>query len=181
MALTEKQERFCDKYLECLNASEAYRLANPHSLKWKDSTVHKRSSEWMALGEVSGRIKEMQNELKVKSDITKERIMDELKIILDATISDYVAIETKTYIQNEGTEDEGTCTVQQVVFKDFSELTDKQLRAIESVKQGKSGIELKLHGRLWTIERICKMLGYEASSVTKIELIEQPLFGDDEN
>ena len=47
-------------------------------------------------------------------------------------------------------------------FKDFNELTESQVKAIESVKQGKNGIELKLHGKSWSIERICKMLGYDA-------------------
>ena len=49
-----------------------------------------------------------------------------------------------------------------VEFKPFSELTRKQLKAIESVKQGKNGIELKLHSKTWSIERICKMLGFDA-------------------
>ena len=33
---------------------------------------------------------------------------------------------------------------------------------VESVKQTKDGIEIKLNGRAWSIQRICKMLGFDA-------------------
>ena len=52
--LTIKQEKFCNKYLECGNASEAYRFAYECS-KMSDETVWKRSSELLQNGEVTGR------------------------------------------------------------------------------------------------------------------------------
>jgi len=47
-------------------------------------------------------------------------------------------------------------------------LTERQIKAIESIKKGKGGIELKLHGKSWTIDRICKMLGFDAPTKTAL-------------
>ena len=39
-----------------------------------------------------------------------------------------------------------------VRFKPFDQLTENQLKAIESVKMGRNGIELRLHSKSWSIE-----------------------------
>lgn len=149
--LTLKQENFCNKYIECSNASEAYRFAYSYK-NMKDETINRTAFELLNNHKVSARIKELQGELKQKSDITKEMVLDKLASILDAKITDYLSFENGI-----------------IKFKNFSELTQRQVEAVESIKQGKNGIELKLHGKSWTIERICKMLGYDAP--VKSELI----------
>lgn len=165
--LTIKQEKFCNKYLECGNASEAYRFAYDCS-NMGEGIVWRRASELLNNGVVAVRIKALQDELSEKNLITKERILTELVAILDSRISDYVNLVT-TEVEVPMSEKEVDAgmppqyiTVQKLVFKDFSELTDKQIKAIESIKQGRNGIELKLHGKSWTIERINAMLGYNA-------------------
>lgn len=142
--LTPKQESFCNIYLETGNASEAYRRSYCCD-KFKEKSIWEKASQLLSDVKVRSRIRELQEILKEKSDLSKERILSELECILDAKITDYVELKN------------GILT-----FKDFSKLTEKQIRAIESVKEGRSGIELKLHGKSWTIERICKMLGYDA-------------------
>lgn len=152
MKLTVKQEKFCNKYIECGNASEAYRFAY-ECKKMKDETLWVKASELLANGKVKVRIDVLKAELKAKSDITKERILEEMSAILEAKITDYLEFD-------------GTS----IKFKDFRNLTERQVRAIESVKQGKNGIELKLHGKNWSIDRICKMLGFEAPVVMEQRL-----------
>ncbi len=144
MKITIKQDNFCNKYIETGNASEAYRFAFSCA-KMKDKTVWEMASRLLNKVKVSARIKELQDELKQKSDLSKDRILDELTAILDSKITDYVEFDG-VYIK----------------FKSFDTLTEKQIKAIESIKEGKNGIELKLHGKNWTIDRICKMLGYDA-------------------
>lgn len=144
--LTVKQEKFVLKYLECGNASEAYRHAYDCS-KMSDETVWKRSSELLQNGEVTGRVGELQQIVREKSEITKEWILNELKCIVDAKITDYLDFDGNT-----------------LRFKDFKKLTEGQIKAVESIKDGKNGIELKLHGKAWTIERICRMLGFDSPS-----------------
>lgn len=140
--LTIKQENFCNKYVECGNASEAYRFAFSCK-KATNRTITVKASHLLSRDNIGTRVKELQEELKAKSDITKERVIAELGAILNSKITDYLSFDGKT-----------------VTFKPFSELTEIQIKVIESIKEGKTGIELKLHGKSWTIERICKMLGF---------------------
>jgi len=144
LRLTPKQEKFCNKYLECGNASEAYRFAYDCS-KMKDSTINRKAVELLANGKITASVSGMQAEQKAKSDITKEYILKKLQAIADSKITDYVYFD--------GSE---------IKFYDFSLLSEKQIEAIESIKHGRYGIEIRLHGKSWTIERICKMLGFDA-------------------
>lgn len=144
MKLTIKQENFCNKYIETGNASEAYRFAY-NCEKMSPESVNVNSSKLLKSAKVALRVEEKQKELQTKSDISKERVLEELKAIMESDIRDYL-----------------TFTGRSIKFKNFKTLTDKQAKAIESIKRGKSGIELKLHGKSWTIERICKMLGFDA-------------------
>lgn len=175
--LTIKQERFCNKYLECGNASEAYRFAYDCS-RMGEGVVWRRASELLNSGDVAVRIKELQDELEQKNFITKKRILEELDAIMGAKITDYVILTT-TEVEvprADGVSDVDApqyITVQRLEFKDFDLLTEKQVRAIESVKQGRNGIELKLHGKSWSIERICKMLGYDAPEKADVRVMDE--------
>ena len=151
MALTVRQEKFVNRYLECGNASEAYRYAYDCS-KMKDKTVWEKASTMLSKDKVKARVDQLQAELQKVSDITKERILTELEAILDARITDYLEFDGRV-----------------IRFKDFKTLTDKQVKAIESIKEGKNGIELKLHGKSWSIERICKMLGFDAPEKREVK------------
>lgn len=162
--LTVKQEAFCNYYIETGNASEAYRRAFCCQ-KMQEKTIWERASVLLAKDKVRTRVKELQEELKGKSDLSKERILHELKCIVNAKISDYVELKNGV-----------------LKFKDFDELTEEQIKAIESVKEGRAGIELKLHGKAWTIERICKMLGYDAPEKTETSIsFAKPLSREDRN
>lgn len=87
--LTIKQEKFCNKYLECGNASEAYRFAYECS-KMSDETVWKRSSELLQNGEVTGRVKQLQAQLAEKELITKEELIRLNVSIINADVLDFV-------------------------------------------------------------------------------------------
>lgn len=160
--LTQKQEAFCNYYIETGNASEAYRKAFCCK-KMKPATINRKAFETLNHGKITARIQELQDEIKNKFDLSKERILNELKCIVNAKISDYVELKNGV-----------------LKFKDFDELTEEQIKAIESVKEGRAGIELKLHGKAWTIERICKMLGYDAPEKTETSIsFARPLSRED--
>lgn len=142
--LTIKQENFCQAYIETGNASEAYRKAYSYK-KMKDSVINIKACELLKNGKVSVRVRELQSELKKSSDIKKTALLEELSCIAFSDIRDYVTFDGTT-----------------LKFKSFDDLTGKQARAIESIKKSKTGIELKLHGKSWSIERVCKMLGFDA-------------------
>jgi len=150
MELTIKQSNFCNFYVESGNASEAYRRAYSCE-KMKDESVNNKAYELLKNVEITGRVNELKESLQSKSDITKERILTELSAIVFADIRDYVEFDGTT-----------------VKFKAFDLLTNEQSKAIESIKQTKDGVELKLHGKNWSIEKVCKLLGFDAPTKSEV-------------
>ena len=136
--LTIKQEKFCNKYLECGNASEAYRFAYDCS-KMSDDSVWCNASQLLSDTKVTQRVKELQTELQKASDISKERVLEELGARLEARITDYVNLVTERVPLPQSKRDKKAgvpveyTEVQKLVFKDFDQLTDRQVRAIESI------------------------------------------------
>lgn len=58
----ERIEAFCRAHLTEPNASEAFRLAFPHSCRWKAKTVHEHASRLLANGKVQTRLRELRDE-----------------------------------------------------------------------------------------------------------------------
>lgn len=149
--LTYKQEMFCQAYIaNGGNASEAYRQAYPVSLKWSDTTVAVKACELMKNEFVGHRIAELQKELREKADVKKSEVLEMAVASMRHDIRDFVTIKDG-----------------KVVFKDSDEWTPEMAKLVEGVKVTKNGIELELLGKKWSIERICKMLGFD--SPEKIE------------
>lgn len=154
LKLTVKEELFAQNYIKTGNASEAYRRSY-NAKNMTPKTIIERASVLLKKNNITTRVKELQEKLEHKHDISKERILNELECILNADIKDYV------YFNGE-----------ELKFKSFDDLTEAQTKAIESIKMGRNGLELKLHGKNWTVERICKMLGYDAPIKTENKIID---------
>lgn len=163
--LTQKQEEFCNYYIETGNASEAYRRAFCCE-KMKSSTVNRKAVELLSHGKITARLKVLQEEQKNKSDITKEKILNELSNIAFSSIAEM----HNTWIER----------------KEFDNLTPKQKSAIKSISTkilkkniGTSDapeivdveyVKIELHDKLKAIERICKMLGYDAPDKEEVNV-----------
>lgn len=76
--LTPKQEKFAQKYVELGNATEAYRIAynKPDS---PVSFVTPRASRLLAGGKVLARVKELQERIVEKHQVTVDFVMEGLK------------------------------------------------------------------------------------------------------
>lgn len=82
--LTDKQERFSQLVVKYGNQSKAYREAYDVSEGTKDETVHKRASELMSYGYVSGRVEILREEGRQEHKIDRDSIaLGLLKIIND--------------------------------------------------------------------------------------------------
>lgn len=149
--MTPKQEKFCQKYLELGNASEAYRQVYS-CRRMKEKQVWEEASKLLKNPKVTQRIKGLQEEMRKRSDVTKEEVLRMLRGIMYADIRQFLTIK------------EGS-----VQWKDSTEWTDEMAMQVESVKQGKDGLELRLNSRTWSIQRICKMLGFDAPQEIKID------------
>lgn len=155
--LSIKQEKFCNYYLECGNASEAYRRAYSCS-NMKDESINRKAIELLNNGKIAARVKELQEEQKNKSDITKEKILEELSSIAFSSIAamhnswtERSEFENLTSRQKSAIKSIST----KILKKNIGTNDDPEIVDVEYVK-------IELHDKLKAIERICKMFGWDA-------------------
>ncbi len=87
MALTLKQEAFCQAYIENKgNASEAYRTAYATG-KMKATSINSKAYELLNNGEITVRIAELQQEHRDKHDVTVASLLEELEEARKAALS----------------------------------------------------------------------------------------------
>lgn len=72
MSLTAKQEAFCQAMADGMTQSDAYREAFNVGASTKPETIHKRASELMQNGEVTGRVSQLRQVLESKAIWTRE-------------------------------------------------------------------------------------------------------------
>lgn len=137
MALTNKQKNFIEEYLIDFNATQAAIRAG-YSSKTANRIATENLSKPVIQKEIERRIQERQQ----RTEITQDRIVEELAALSFSKITDYLEIENG-----------------EVIFKDTSELTEDQKRAILSVKQTQYGIEIKLNNKTKPLELLGRHLG----------------------
>ena len=155
--LSIKQENFCNYYLECGNASEAYRRAYSCS-NMKDESINRKAVELLSNGKITARVRELQEEQKNKSDITKEKILDELSSIAFSSIADMHNSWIKRAEFDKLTSKQKSaikCISTKILKKNIGTSDDPEIVDVEYVK-------IELHDKLKAIERISKMLGWDA-------------------
>lgn len=171
-SLTIKQEAFSHAYIRSGVAATAYKEAGYSWKGKKDKLIHEAACRILKNSKVAARVKELQAKVAViaeeKFNITAESMLRHLDILRNARIDEYVTfvyekVEDRKLIAGEFPEDyEPTYHEEpRVIFKPFDELTKEQLMCIESIKVNRYGeVELKLHGKEWTIEKINKHIGF---------------------
>lgn len=153
-SLTIKQEKFCNKYLECGNASEAYRYAYDCS-KMSDNSVWCNASQLLADTKVVQRLEYLKSHLAEASGITALQIIREHQKI---------AFSDATRIRNGW-----------MSLKKFESLTDDEKACIRSVetKQTKrttpmgdevidEQVKITCYDKQKALDSIVSMLGYNA-------------------
>lgn len=160
--LTIKQEKFCQAYIKTGDKTAAYREAYSCS-NMKPEVIHVKANVLAKMDKVAVRIKELQGKVakiaEEKFKITSEEMLRHLNILRNSRIDEYVEYKKG-----------------RLIFKDFDKLTPEQLMCIESIKQNRYGeIEIKLHGKEWTIEKINKHIGfYEKDNEQKNKIFTSP-------
>ncbi len=138
--MTEKQKIFADEYLIDLNATRAYRKAYP-SVK-RDETAAQAGSRMLRNVKVAAYIQERMQERQKRTEITQDRVLQELAAIAFAKATDYAEV-----------------TDECVKIKDTKDLDEQQIRAIAGIKEGKFGIEVKLNDKEKALELLGRHLG----------------------
>lgn len=163
--LTAKQEAFCQAYIKTDDKSEAYRISYNCS-KLTAKSINELASKLSKNTKVASRIEQLRKKVEIiaekKFNITAEEMLRHLNVLRNSRIDQYVTLMYEKVI-TAMVDDNGEPIYQEVprvVFKPFDELTPDQLMCIESIKETRYGIELKLHGKEWTIEKINKHIGF---------------------
>lgn len=142
--MTEKQKIFADEYLIGLNATRAYKAAYP-SVK-NDETAAAAAARMLRNVKVQKYISDRMEERQKRTEVTQDRVVEELAAIAFSKVTDYVEIRSN-----------GAIGV--VIIKPTSELSDVQIRAIAGIKEGANGIELKLNDKEKALELLGRHLG----------------------
>lgn len=166
--LTVKQETFCNKYLECGNASEAYRYAY-NCAKSDNSTIWENACRLLADSNVKARLAYLKAHLAEAAGISALRIVREHEKIafMDATrlrkgwmaLKDFEAL----------TPDERAC---------IKNIETKQTKRVDS--EGETivdeWVKITCYDKQKSLDSLRTMLGYDAP--TKIE-VEQTISSTD--
>ena len=138
--MTEKQKIFADEYLIDLNATRAYRVAYPSVKKEEAAAVN--GSKLLRNTKVAAYIQKRMKERQKRTEITQDRVLEELATIAFAKATDYAEVK------------EG-----QVIIKDTANLDEQQARAIAGIEEGKFGIKVKLNDKEKALELLGRHLG----------------------
>lgn len=138
--MTDKQKIFADEYLIDLNATRAYKAAYPHVKN--DKTAAAAAARLLRNVKVQKYIEERMQDRQKRTEITQDRVLQELAAIAFSRATDFVQIVND-----------------RVILTDTSKLSDIQIRAIAGIKEGKNGIELKLNDKEKALELLGRHLG----------------------
>lgn len=153
--LTIKQENFCNYYVECGNASEAYRRAY-NAGKMTDKQVWEESSKLLNNPKVTQRVEELKSELSSMANVTKERIINELANLAFSSIADMqnTWIERKEFEKLSTSQKASIKNIStKVIKKNIGTNDNPELVDVEFVK-------IELYDKIKAIEVLNKMLGY---------------------
>jgi phage terminase small subunit len=161
------QEQFANQYLKDLNGTKAA-LAAGYSANCAGQIA------WEMLNDpkykhVQDRIAHL---MKIRADETKVDaafVLKKLKMLAEAKIEQYVELVTEKRLVGQGKGKPKAFVEYQVLrWKDFTKLSEDQLGAIQQIKQGQYGIEIKLFDKSWSLDMIAKHIGlYEKDNQQK--------------
>ena len=136
--LTAKQQRFVDEYLIDLNATQAAIRAG-----YSEKTAFSIGTENLRKPLIQKAIQQRKQAREQRTEITQDRVIQELAAIGCARATDYAKI-----VPGGG-----------VDFVSTDELTESQKAAVVSIKETQNGTEIRLADKLKALELIGKHLG----------------------
>jgi hypothetical protein len=157
--LTQKRETFARLYVECGDASKAYREAFPASLKWKDSAVWSEAEKLKKNPEVLLRISELKKKRSQKLDISENRVLAEIAAIAFSDVGE-LEDEQGGFKGLRNLSPATRRAVKSVRFKRYIEGTGENAREVEIV-------QVDMHPKLPALEKICEIKGIIAPKVAE--------------
>lgn len=136
--LTPRQERFVDEYLIDLNATQAAIRAG-----YSRKTADRIGPELLGKTCVSDAIQRRRRDRERRTEITQDRVLQELAAIAFARGTDYASVSPGGVVH----------------IKPTDELNDTQKAAVLSIKETQNGVEIKLADKVRALELLGKHQG----------------------
>lgn len=161
MKLTEKQKIFVNEYLVDLNATRAYKVA--YSNVKKDDTAAVNGNRLLRNAKVKEYLNERMKEREKRTEITQDKVLEELAAIAFSNGSKYAKVIEETVYDENGEvllDSDGNIVKQKVVDLVLTdELSEIDKKAIASIKKGRNGIEISTCDKVRALELLGKHLG----------------------
>lgn len=158
-------ESFCNEYLKDLNTARAARRAG-----FNGNNMNVMGYQTLQKPHVAARIEYLKKVRAEKVGVDNVYILQKLKNIAEANIADFVEFEYHKRLVHKVRwnddaqvfeDDEPEEIIEPVLrWKDFSKLPAYKKAAIESMKTGKNGLEIKLHSKTFSLDMIAKHIGF---------------------
>ena len=169
MKLPPMQDRFVDEWLIDFNGTQAAIRAG-----YSERSARSIAGRLLTKDNIQAEISRRQKDLQRRTEVTQERVVMELARVAFADATDYAQVETRTHTKEDGTE----VTYQAVALKETTELTTDQRAAIAGIKQGATGIEIKLCDKLKALELLGRHIGmFNDKLDIKATISENPFAG----
>lgn len=139
--LTPLQQRFIMKYLEngCTNATQACKEAG-----FVGSSASKKAYKLLKSQAVQQCLEAKIQERGEIKDFTLDRVLVELRSVVLSNMEDFIEIKDG-----------------RVLYKDWADLPLETLRCVQSIKEDKYGISIKLHDKTAAIDKLAKIYGLD--------------------
>lgn len=173
MSLIAKQKRFCEEYIIDLNGTQAAIRAG-----YASNSANEQAARMLAKDSIQEYIQQLKADRSRRTEITADRVLQELAAVAFAKIDDFLKVEEITHIEyvpvnepaesedDEDSEAESSMTTKPVERKykvvniyETEKVDRGKLPAIASIKQTKDGIELKTHDKIKSLELLGRHLG----------------------
>jgi len=169
--LTEREKKFCEKYVLCLNGSKAAREAG-----YSEKSCRQISDQNLAKLHIKEYIKEIQKDIEKLCGINKSMIVLEHKKIAFSSFSNIhdTWIERKEFEKIKKNNPEILDCIQEIETKiqtkqvwEFNEDKNKKERIPYEIEY----VKIKLYSKQNSLDSISKMLGYNAPEKTDITTV----------
>ena len=167
-SLTIKQEAYVRALLQGMSQRDAYREAYPSSRAWAIVAVDAKASELIHREHVAARYALLRDRVVEaaarKGIMSAADVLVETSRLAEARITDYLRVETVDIVtgyepDGSGQPDKSRPIIRSaavVQIYDTDSVDRDKLAAVASIKQGRSGIEIKLHDKTKALELLGK-------------------------
>ena len=151
--LTEKQEKFCQYYIDTGNASEAYRMSYDTS-KMQPASVNRLAFELTKNVKITSRLDEIRAERAAASQVKRETVQKVLMDIVTADPNDLYTIDPKTG---------------KIKMKSPNQLPKRARNALKKIKNNRGVVEYEFNGKVEAARLLGSWNGWDAPTQLNVK------------